>query len=74
MREDTMEQPKVIRSWYNASANDGSSCVDVQFLADGSTQVRHSKKPGGEIITYDATEWDAFVAGAKKGEFDRPTV
>ena len=67
-----MDQPKVIKSWFNASQNDGSSCVDVQFLSDGSAQVRHSKKPDAEIISYDAAEWDAFVTGAKAGEFDRP--
>lgn len=66
-----MEQ-QVIKSWFNASSNDGSSCVDVQFLSDGGAQVRHSKKPGAEIITYDAAEWDAFIAGAKAGKFDRP--
>jgi len=69
-----MAQPQVIKSWFNASSNDGSSCVDVQFLADGSTQVRHSKKPNSEVITYDAVEWSAFIAGAKAGLFDRPTI
>lgn len=67
-----MEKPQIIKPWYNASSNDGSSCVDVQFLSDGSVQVRHSKKVDAEVITYDATEWDSFVAGAKAGKFDRP--
>jgi hypothetical protein len=67
-----MEQPEIIKPWFNASSNDGSSCVDVQFLADGGVQVRHSKKVDAEVITYDATEWDAFIAGAKAGSFDRP--
>ena len=39
---------------------------------DGSVDVRHSKHPGGGVLTYDADEWDAFVAGAKAGKFDRP--
>lgn len=66
------EQPEILKDWYNNSSSNDGSCVDVRFLADGTTQVRHSKKPGAEVITYDAAEWDAFISGAKTGKFDRP--
>ncbi|WP_433681658.1 DUF397 domain-containing protein [Nocardia sp. CA-119907] len=36
-------------------------------LADGSATVRH----GDITLTYTPEEWDAFVAGARDGEFDR---
>lgn len=35
--------------------------------ADGSATVRH----GDITLTYTSEEWDAFLAGARDGEFDR---
>jgi hypothetical protein len=32
--------------------------------------VRDSKNPSGPVLTYTPREWDAFLDGAKKGEFD----
>ena len=58
---------EIIRPWYNASSKNDGSCVDAQMYDDGSVDVRHSKHPGGGVLTYDADEWDAFVAGAKAG-------
>lgn len=62
-------EPGVVKAWYNSSANDGSSCVDTQFLADGSVQVRNSKSPE-TVIDYTAAEWAAFVTGVKAGNHD----
>lgn len=63
-------EPTVVRPWYNASSNDGSSCVDVQMYDNGDVEVRHSKDPEGIIRTFDRAEWAAFIAGAKAGDFD----
>lgn len=54
------------------SANTGGQCVEVGPLADGSGRVavRHSRRPDAEIIVYTRSEWEAFIAGAKNGEFD----
>jgi hypothetical protein len=32
--------------------------------------VRHSHHPAGAAIIYTRAEWEAFIAGAKDGEFD----
>jgi hypothetical protein len=32
--------------------------------------VRDSKDPDGPVLTFRAREWEAFIAGAKAGEFD----
>jgi hypothetical protein len=32
--------------------------------------VADSKHPGGPALSYTLQEWDAFLDGAKKGEFD----
>lgn len=56
------------------SHDNGGSCVEAGPLVDGSGRValRHSKTPDGGTIVYTRTEWDAFVAGVKAGEFDFP--
>jgi hypothetical protein len=45
------------------------NCVEVAFV-DGSIVVRDSKSPDGPILVFTPNEWDAFVDGAKDGEFD----
>jgi hypothetical protein len=45
------------------------NCVEVAFV-DGGVAVRDSKNPGGPVLIFTASEWDAFVDGAKLGEFD----
>jgi hypothetical protein len=45
------------------------NCVEVAFV-DGAVAVRDSKDPTGPVLVFTAGEWDAFVDGAKDGEFD----
>jgi uncharacterized protein DUF397 len=45
------------------------NCVEVAFL-DGAIVVRDSKIPTGPVLVFTPGEWDAFVEGAKDGEFD----
>jgi hypothetical protein len=45
------------------------NCVEVTFV-DGAIVVRDSKDPAGPVLVFTASEWDAFVDGAKDGEFD----
>lgn len=37
---------------------------------DGTIMIAHSKCPGGPVLAYTLQEFDAFLDGAKKGEFD----
>ncbi|MFI6760168.1 DUF397 domain-containing protein [Micromonospora sp. NPDC050417] len=61
-------------AWHISSKSDnaGNNCVEAGPLADGSGRiaVRHSKEPNGQVILYTRAEWDAFIGGAKDGEFD----
>ena len=54
------------------SNNSGASCVEAGPLADGSGRVavRHSHHPRGSVVVYTREEWNAFLAGARSGEFD----
>jgi hypothetical protein len=57
--------------WRTSSfSQDGGQCVQVAFLPDGSVALRHSKHPDGSVLLYTRREWDAFLEGAKDGEFD----
>jgi len=45
------------------------NCVEVAFV-DEAIAVRDSKNPTGAVLLFTTAEWDAFVGGAKDGEFD----
>jgi hypothetical protein len=47
----------------------GGECVEVGH-GDDTVLMRDSKDPDGLVLTFTPSEWDAFLAGAKDGEFD----
>ena len=51
------------------SDDDIGGCVEVAILDNGYA-VRNSSDPGGPVLYFTPAEWDAFVGGAKDGEFD----
>jgi hypothetical protein len=57
--------------WVKSSRSGptGGNCVEVAFLDDGSVAVRNSRHPSGSALVFSASEWDAFIGGAKDGEF-----
>lgn len=56
--------------WRKARSSIGNgACVEVAPVS-GMIAVRDSKNPKGPVLTYTAPEWQAFLDGAKKGEFD----
>jgi hypothetical protein len=52
------------------STGNGGSCVQARCHA-GWIEVRNSKSPEAGTVRFTAEEWDSFLDGAKKGEFDR---
>lgn len=52
------------------SNGQGGNCVEVAVTEDGGRAVRHSKHPEDAVIFYSRGEWEAFLEGAKAGEFD----
>ena len=57
--------------WRTSSKSGAAGhCVQVAFL-ENATVVRDSKDPQGPILAFTGPEWDAFVGGAKDGEFDQ---
>ena len=57
--------------WFKSarSGPNSDNCVEVAFV-DEAIAVRDSKNPHGPALIFTPAEWDAFVGGAKDGEFD----
>lgn len=47
-----------------------ASRVELAVLPGGSIAMRHSDHPGGPALIYTHAEIEAFIAGAKDGDFD----
>lgn len=59
------------QSWRRSSEDDGA--IEVAFvnaLGERWVLMRVAGDPERRVLVYDEREWDAFVAGAKDGEFD----
>ena len=63
-------------AWVKSSHSGptGGNCVEFAHLPGGRVAVRHSREPDGPALVFSPAEWDAFLAGAKDGEFDRPAL
>jgi hypothetical protein len=57
--------------WFKSvrSGPNCDNCVEVAFVGEA-IAVRDSKSPEGPALIFTPAEWDAFVGGAKDGEFD----
>lgn len=49
-------------------ACESAHCLQVKFNPDGTVYLRSSDRPA--TLWFTRAEWDAFVEGAKLGEFD----
>ena len=57
-------------AWRKAKSSMGNgACVELAPV-NGMVAVRDSKDPDGPMLRYTAAEWNAFLDGAKRGEFD----
>jgi hypothetical protein len=51
-------------------SNSQGTCVELAGLPGGDIAVRNSRHPDGPALIYTPAEIDAFIRGAKDGEFD----
>lgn len=60
--------------WRKSRRSNGQgNCVEIKHFDDGTVGVRDSKDNGtGSVLKFTPGEWDAFTAGVKDNEFDRP--
>lgn len=66
------KRPELARAVWRASSHSAASgnCVEMADLSNGARAVRDSKNPNGPALIFTVTEWQAFAAGVRAGEFD----
>jgi hypothetical protein len=57
--------------WRKSSVCHQATCVEVRFI-DDAVHVRQSRDPDGRFLEFTPSEWNAFLAGARRREFDLP--
>jgi hypothetical protein len=59
-------------SWRKSGrSNPSGNCVELAVLPDGTRiAVRNSRHPDGAALIYTKAEIEAFILGAKDGDFD----
>ncbi|QFG26056.1 DUF397 domain-containing protein [Actinomadura sp. WMMB 499] len=55
-------------------SNPSGNCVEMAELPSGDIAVRNSRDPEGVVLVYTREEVEAFVGGAKDGDFDHMLV
>jgi hypothetical protein len=68
MKLTRLERANLVWRKAQLSTNNGA-CVEVASVV-GKIALRDSKDPYGPILLYTPAEFNAFLDGAKKGEFD----
>ena len=56
--------------WQKSSFSGTSNCVEMAQLPNGEVAVRNSRDPDGPALIYTRPEIDAFLRGARNGDFD----
>jgi hypothetical protein len=61
-------------AWHKSKySNPSGNCVEAAGLPAGSVAVRNSRYPDGPALVFTRAEWEAFILGARDGEFDDPS-
>jgi Domain of unknown function (DUF397) len=73
-KENTMDDIDLGNlKWFKSSFSAAGACVEVAHLPNqAGVAVRDSKDRSRPPHFYTTDEWNAFLAGAKAGEFDLP--
>lgn len=58
-------------AWRKSTYSNANGCVEVAFVDTG-VAVRDSKNPTGPVLMFHRHEWEAFVGGARAGQFELP--
>ena len=57
--------------WRKSSRSNSTGCLE--FAAkDGSVFIRDTKDRDGPVLRFSILEWELFLSGVRRGEFDLP--
>jgi hypothetical protein len=56
-------------AWRTSLDCDGGTCIRVA-PHEGMIVIGDTKSPDGPVLSYSKDEWQAFVAGVRRGDFD----
>lgn len=72
-KAEVRRRPDLSRAqWQRSNRGDpDAGQLEIAFV-DGYIAMRNSADPDGTVLVFTPAEWDAFVRGAKDGEFDEP--
>jgi hypothetical protein len=60
-----------IPDWVKSSfCNGAATCVEVANRGNGDIALRDGKDKASPILVFTPSEWTAFTAGVRAGEFD----
>jgi hypothetical protein len=68
---DDLKVDVAAQTWHRSGTDDG--CVEVAFteaLGARWALVRVAGDLSGRVLVYDKHEWDCFLDGVRKGEFE----
>lgn len=66
MTENMPSGPRWLRASRSLSKG---ACIELAATGSG-IAIRDSKNPSGAVLSFTRQEFEAFLDGAKKGEFD----
>lgn len=68
-----MSAKDIAAPWVKSSySGPQGNCVEVAFLGSGEVAMRNSRDPDGAALVFTRAEWEAFLSGARDGEFGTP--
>ena len=71
MRNGTPSSGLQDADWQASRHGDPQAArVELAMLPGGSIAMRNARDPGGPALIYTHAEIEAFIAGAKDGDFD----
>jgi Domain of unknown function (DUF397) len=63
------ERPSNVWRRSTASGGGSTNCVEVSVTSEF-VFMRHSQSPKGPVLAFSLSEWEAFLTGVRRGEFD----